>query len=158
MMDLLEPSSAPKRRYRHGHKKAGGPSREYLSYLNMVARCCNPKAVNYHRYGGRGIKICERWRADFLNFLNDMGRCPPSLQLERRDNDGDYEPGNCIWATAKAQANNRRSSKLLAFNGRIQTQAQWSEEFGVKQATLSFRLKSGWSIEKSLTTKSRNKT
>lgn len=83
-------------------------SPEYRSWASMIARCENPKYHHFHRYGGRGIRICERWRNSFELFLSDMGP-RPSLKhsLDRKDNDGNYEPGNCRWATAKEQRLNR---------------------------------------------------
>lgn len=82
---------------------------EYHSWNGMKARCTNPKGKDWNRYGGRGIRVCDRWLNSFENFLADMGRRPgPGYSIERKENDGNYEPGNCCWATAKDQAKNRR--------------------------------------------------
>jgi hypothetical protein len=80
---------------------------EYRSWCAMKARCLNPKNKRYRRYGGRGITVCERWLHSFPNFIEDMGPRPPGLTLERKDNDGNYEPSNRKWATHVEQANNR---------------------------------------------------
>ena len=90
--------------YKHG--KTETP--EWIIWSSMRGRCYNKNNQDYSRYGGRGIKVCSRWRTSFLNFFADMGPRPKSKTLDRRDNEGNYESSNCRWATAKQQANNRR--------------------------------------------------
>lgn len=140
------------RNYKHGHKRPSAISREYAAYRNMMARCYNPKNARFPTYGARGISVCERWRGNFLLFLEDLGRCPGAgFSLERIDNQLGYEPGNCRWATRQDQANNRRSSKLYDIGGVTKTQAQWASEYGISQSLLHSRLKRGWKILDALT-------
>lgn len=112
---------------------------EYQAWHNMIERCRNPRMPNFHRYGGRGISVCEKWKS-FDNFLKDMGRKgSPNLSLDRIDNDGNYEPGNCRWATPDQQNSNKE--KTLTFNG-IPIK-QIAELIGVSSNCVSHRIKLG---------------
>lgn len=122
----------------------------YQTWSNMLERCCNPSAHNYHRYGGRGITVCDRWRDNFANFISDMGERPDGCTLDRIDNSKGYEPGNCKWATWVEQNNNTRRNRLLSHNGKTQTMTQWAREFGFEVHTIRDRLRLGWSVERAL--------
>lgn len=106
---------------RHGQaRRTMGWSSTYRSWQAMKRRCLNPKVRGYKNYGGRGITICERWLESFENFLADMGPRPPGMSLDRIDPNGNYEPGNCRWATAKEQSLNKRSSnRSIPLNAKI---------------------------------------
>jgi hypothetical protein len=137
---------------KHGHNGPGGPSPEYRSWAHMIERCKNPNADNYRWYGGRGIKVCRQW-ANFAAFLADMGP-RPSLEhsIERRDNSLGYTPANCYWATRHDQQRNKVSSRMLTWKGRTMCAADWAAERGLKRPTLCWRLKSGWSVARALST------
>lgn len=119
----------------------------------MRQRCNDPGSKSYARYGGRGIKVSERWDS-FPNFLADMGSRPsPRHSLERIDNAKGYEPGNARWATATEQANNRRSSRLITYQGETLTSAEWTRRTGLARHIIEQRLdKLGWSVERAFTT------
>lgn len=125
---------------------------EYRSWKAMRNRCANPKSHNYAIYGARGIQVCERWN-EFENFLADMGKRPtPQHTLDRIDTNGDYCPENCRWAEPRVQANNRRTNKILEYNGRSQTLTEWANELGLSVATLGWRIANNWTVESALST------
>jgi len=124
----------------------------YIAWAHMKARCLNSNDPRYADYGGRGITICDAW-LNSANFISDMGLKPYGFQLERKDNNKGYYKENCIWATVKAQANNRRSNLNLTHNGITQTLQQWSEQLSINNRTLATRLRRGWSIKRALTTR-----
>jgi len=135
--------------YKHGECS----SLEYHSWSSMIERCCNEKHPQYSYYGGRGITICRRWRESFASFLSDMGKRPsPKHSIDRIDNNGNYCPENCRWATSKQQSRNRRSNILLSHNGIIATAAEWEEIMGINQNLICRRIKAGWPADKALTT------
>lgn len=127
-------------------------SSEYKIWTGMRQRCENPKHIKYKRYGGRWITVCERWKL-FDNFLADMGFRPNiCLSIERVNNNGNYEPGNCKWATRKEQQRNMASNHLIEFNGRSMTLVAWAEEVGLKPSVIHGRIWMGWTIKETLTT------
>lgn len=125
------------------------------SWHCMHNRCTQPSHENYHRYGGRGIKVCERW-SNFENFLADMGERPAGKTLDRFPNkDGHYEPGNCRWATPKEQKANSvwrggAPGTLIEFRGERRTSYGWSQRLGINAGTIRTRLKAGWPVERAL--------
>ncbi len=129
------------------------PHPSYYSWNNMRTRCHNEKAPEYSRYGGRVIKVCERW-SSFKNFLEDMGPKPSKKHsLDRIDNEGNYTPENCRWATVGEQSRNRRTNHMITFKGLTLCLKDWAAKTGMKHTTLSMRLtKYGWSVDKALTT------
>lgn len=108
----------------------------------MIQRCTNKKNAAYKDYGGRGISVCERW-STFMNFYADMGSRPPGATLDRIDNDADYSPENCRWATKKQQASNKRNSIKVEIEGKTLSLAGVRDETGIPLATLRYRLNSG---------------
>ncbi len=127
-------------------------TREYKCYKLIKDRCYNPNYKRFHDWGGRGIKMCERWLNSFQAFYADMGPRPSNdHSIERIDNNGDYWPGNCYWATRSQQANNRRSNRFIIFNKKTKTIMEWSRLVNIPYATIVARLNYGWSAEDVLT-------
>jgi hypothetical protein len=115
----------------HGHTVGLAPSSEYLSWIEMRRRCSNPDRPEYPNYGGRGITVCERWNSYEL-FLLDMGPKPsPRHEIDRINNEGNYEPSNCRWALPQVQANNRRNNHRIMMAGETHTEAEWCRDLGV---------------------------
>ncbi len=135
----------------HGHTR-GGLSPLYQVWKHMYARCYYPNNKGFHNYGGRGITVCERWH-EFANFLADMGERPTDAhEIDRINNNGSYEPGNCRWATRQENSRNRRTNHSVTHDGKTMCIAEWSEVTGLRYSIIHKRLANGWSPEKALTT------
>ena len=135
----------------HGHSRGdhGKPTKTYVSWKAMRARCEKVTHHNFHNYGGRGIKVCERW-LKFENFLADMGERPEGMTIERKETDGGYELDNCVWGTDSEQRHNRRDNVVLALNGLTDTVTNWAKRIGIDRRTIFSRLKIGWPIADTL--------
>ena len=137
----------------HGLSKVN--NKTYRTWGQIKQRCGNPNCAGAELYQSRGVIICARWKESFENFLADMGEAPsPSHSIDRIDNSGNYEPGNCRWATPVEQANNRSDNRPITFRRRTQTLSAWSRELGIKRPTLDNRIRTGWSVERAFTTPS----
>lgn len=132
------------------HGKTGTP--EHTIWKKMRYRCNNPSFVGYADYGGRGIKVCERWNS-FTAFLKDMGPRPTAKhEIERRDCNGGYCPENCYWIHESKQNRNRRDTVRMTLNGITKSMHDWADELGIPAKSIAARIRRGWSHEKSLTT------
>ena len=124
---------------------------EYRCWAHIISRCTNPLVQYFFLYGGRGITVCNRWHT-FENFFHDMGYKPsPAHSIDRIDNNGNYEPGNCRWATSTEQSNNKRNNKRITNNGLTLTSAEWARKLGGSASLINSRIKLGWSEEKAVT-------
>lgn len=138
-------------------KHGMGKSRIFKIWAGMRKRCLNPNCIAYNDYGGRGIKICKDWDS-FETFYNDMNiGYSDSLSLDRINTNGDYSPQNCRWSTMKQQNNNRRNNRVVVCDGISKTLAQWAEVSGIKQNTISNRIKVGWDIKDAIYKQPANK-
>lgn len=135
----------------HGYTRNRKTSSTYKTWAGMKQRCLNPKSQSYEYYGGRGIKICDKW-LEYENFLSDMGERPIDKHvIDRINNNGNYEPGNCRWATNEISLNNTSRNSNITFKNKTLTLTQWSRKIKIPVSTIQNRLKRGWSIEKTLT-------
>ncbi len=144
---LRREKTAERGRINRTHGKHGSP--EYGTWAQMWNRCTNPANGNWPNYGARGITVCDRWKS-FEAFLADMGPRPAGTTLDRINNNGNYEPENCRWATVAEQNGNRRTTVWIERNDKRQSLAAWAREVGISSACLSMRLRAGWPIERAL--------
>jgi len=153
---------ASQRMTKHGHAREnhnGGKSITWRRWEAMRERCLEPNHSSFAAYGGMGIVVCAGWRIDFVNFLQDMGECPPGLTIDRIQNDGGYWcghckecvanewPKNCRWATAKEQARNKTTNRLLTIKGETLCAVEWAERSNVPYRIVMQRIYHGWNIE-----------
>lgn len=115
-------------------------SREYRTWCHMRNRCSDDSHKYWHRYGGRGIRVCEEWKTSFSTFFKDMGTCPNGCSLDRIDNDGDYEPRNCRWATPRQQRVNCARVRMFSHGGKTQTIKDWCKDLSLKTSTVYNRI------------------
>jgi hypothetical protein len=137
---------------RYGRRRKHGMygTSEYIIWRGILARCLNVNDPAYHNYGGRGITVCKRWRS-FANFLADMGKRPSrGHSIDRKNNNGNYSPRNCRWATRTEQARNSRRCRTVTHDGRTLSIAEWAELVGLHPATLLHRVNIGWPFHKAL--------
>lgn len=138
-----------------GHSNGGtdkNPSREYHSWRSMKDRCYRPDNKKYKYYGGKGVTVCDEWNESFAKFHEDMGDRPPGMSIDRIDSLGNYNKANCKWSTRAEQARNTSSNRMIEFRGRTQCLMDWAGGDRSVYATLFYRLKRIWSVEKTLTT------
>lgn len=139
------------------HYQSG--SKLYRRYNQMLQRCYLDSAPNYKWYGGRGIGVCKRWRdgddegkTGFECFVEDMGEPPPGAWIERENNDKNYEPDNCSWASPAKQARNTRRARLITWNGQTLNLSDWERVLGKNKDAIGRRLRGGWSVQRALST------
>lgn len=158
-MSTDKSSKSDKRLKAGGHGRKGKQTPEYRSWRKMHDRCYRQSQTCYDIYGGRGIKVCERWRVSFLNFLEDMGSKPtPFHSIDRIDSDGNYScghckecvanrwPNNCRWATPQEQMDNSKRSTMLTYCGTALSIRGWAKQLGITHSAITYRRKQGWDI------------
>ena len=129
-------------------------TREYKTWEGMVQRCENPRTPGFYKYGGRGIKVCSRWRR-FENFFEDMGTRPENTSLDRIDNNNGYFKENCRWATPVEQSRNTRRTTVITYLGESGSIYYWADKKNLSPAAIRGRLNRGWSVSRTLTTELR---
>lgn len=140
-------SVARKKHMKHGHSAGRAQTKTYKAWRDMLTRCLNPRARSYKNYGGRGVKVCDRWLV-FSNFLEDMGECPDGLTLDRSEADDGYYKENCAWAGWDDQALHKRAhgTQLLTYEGLTLSPSKWACKFGIPLSTIYSRLRKGWPL------------
>jgi hypothetical protein len=132
------------------HGRTGSP--EFTVWQMMIQRCTNTNHNSYADYGGRGIRVCQRWLDSFAAFFSDMGERPSAEHtIDRTDNSGNYSPENCRWATRLEQGSNRRNVRMLTLAGETLSTTQWARRLGISNDTITERIRYGWSVEDTLT-------
>lgn len=136
----------------HGYRTSALPLiPETWVWYGMIHRCEDPNSVRFHRYGARGIKVCDRWRHSFENFYHDVGPRPgPEYSIDRIDNNGDYEPSNVRWATPVEQGENRTDTIWITYKGETLSLSRWAEKYDINRGTLRSRLDRGLSLQDAL--------
>ena len=135
--------------YKHGRTS----TKEYRAWCNMRNRCYRISNKDFTRYGGIGIKVCDRWLSSFESFFSDMGECPDGHSIDRIDSALDYTPTNCRWANTHTQANNRKSVKQITYNNKTQSVSDWCVELGLNHRTVRARIyEYHWDCIRAITT------
>lgn len=141
----------------HNIKHGLTGTREYEIWSGIKKRCRNKNHHAYNNYGGRGIKVCDRWFDSFENFLEDMGKIPDDKDvIDRINNDGNYEPENCRWVTYEESDNNKRNNIFIEYNNKRQTIRQWEKELNFPCGVLWNRINDGWAVEDAIITPIQN--
>jgi hypothetical protein len=142
--------------YNKSHGMTGTPV--YEAWVNINQRCNNPKCANYVNYGARGIKMCERWQRSFEAFYQDMGDIPfYRACIDRIDNNGNYEPSNCHWTTAKRNARNKRNNHSVEYNGQKMLLCELCEQTNMKESTILGRMRLGHTLDEALAMTARSR-
>lgn len=126
-------------------------SATYSTWSSMITRCTNKNELNFKYYGGRGVSVCGRWMCSFESFLEDMGERPPGCSIDRINNSGNYEPGNCRWSTRREQCRNKRSNKLITHCGVTKCLADWLDDFKLNRNIYEGRIRRGWTEIEAIT-------
>jgi hypothetical protein len=123
----------------------------FATWAKMISRCYNKNDPAYKNYGARGISVCDAWKNNPAQFVEDMAPKPHGLELDRIDNNGNYSKENCRWTTRQQQCINRRSTRLIEYNGQANSILEWSRITGINRRTITQRLSNGWPVHEALT-------
>ena len=143
---------------KHGQRATWNKNSVWRIWCNMIQRCCNPRNAAFANYGGRGISVCEAWMTSIESFVSDMGPRPsPKHSIERINNEGNYEPSNCRWATFHEQCRNKRTNRILTLDGEYKVLVDWAASVGMSRSVLECRLRAGLSLKEALSAAPRYK-